>query len=76
MFRDSLYFGKLEVLLRGVTQASGTTEREEVFGWVTIQGGRRKTKFRGRQRVDASFTMALVAYNLIRHPKRLARVPS
>lgn len=48
---------------------------EEIFGWVKVQGGQNKTKFRGRRRVDASFTLALAAYNLVRLPKPLAEVP-
>ncbi len=48
---------------------------EEIFGWVKVQGGQNKTKFRGRRRVDASFTLALAAYNLVRLPKLLAEVP-
>ena len=48
---------------------------EEIFGWVKVQAGQNKTKFRGRQRVDASFTLALAAYNLIRLPKLLAEIP-
>ena len=34
--------------------------------------GLAKVKLRGRERVDAAFTMALAAYNLIRLPKLLA----
>lgn len=48
---------------------------EEVFGWVKVQAGQNKTKFRGRDRVDASYTLALAAYNLIRLPKLLAVPP-
>ena len=48
---------------------------EEIFGWVKVQGGQDKTKFRGRQRVEASFTLALAAYNLIRLPSLLAQAP-
>ncbi len=48
---------------------------EEIFGWVKVQGGQDKTKFRGRRRVNASFTLALAAYNLIRLPKLLAEMP-
>ncbi len=48
---------------------------EEIFGWVKVQGGQDKTKFRGRRRIDASFTLALAAYNLIRLPRLLAEVP-
>ncbi len=45
---------------------------EEVFGWVKVPGGQAKTKFRGQRRVEASFTLGLAAYNLIRLPRRLA----
>jgi len=45
---------------------------EEVFGWIKSQAGLAKVKFRGRARVDAAFTLALAAYNLIRLPKLLA----
>ena len=48
---------------------------EEIFGWVKVQAGQDKTKFRGRRRVEASFTLALAAYNLIRLPKLLAAAP-
>jgi transposase len=42
---------------------------EEVFGWVKGSAGLAKVKLRGRKRVDAVFTLALAAYNLIRLPK-------
>jgi transposase len=45
---------------------------EEVFGWVKSSARLAKVKLRGRCRVDAAFTLALVAYNLIRLPKLLA----
>ena len=45
---------------------------EEVFGWAKVQAGLAKTRFRRRRRVDASFVLALAAYNLIRLPKLLA----
>src|SRR6185312_5788305 len=45
---------------------------EEVFGWVKGSAGLAKVKLRGRKRVDAVFTLALAAYNLIRLPKLLA----
>jgi len=48
---------------------------EEIFGWVKVQGGQHKTRFRGRRRVEASFVLALAAYNLVRLPKLLAEVP-
>ena len=48
---------------------------EEVFAWVKTIAGLSKTRFRGRRRVDAAFTFALVAYNLIRLPKLLGAPP-
>jgi transposase len=48
---------------------------EEIFGWIKVQGGQTKTKFRGRRRVEASFILALAAYNLIRLPKLLGATP-
>jgi len=45
---------------------------EEVFGWIKSSAGLAKVKLRGRARVDATFTLALAAYNLIRLPKLLA----
>ena len=44
---------------------------EEVFGWIKSSAGLAKVKLRGCERVDAAFTMALAAYNLIRLPKLL-----
>jgi transposase len=44
---------------------------EEVFGWIKSCAGLAKVKLRGRDRVDAAFTLALVAYNLVRLPKLL-----
>ncbi len=40
---------------------------EEVFGWIKSSAGSGKVKVR----VDAAFTLALAAYNLIRLPKLL-----
>jgi transposase len=45
---------------------------EEVFGWIKGSAGLAQLKVRGRARVDAAFTLALVAYNLVRLPKLLA----
>jgi len=45
---------------------------EEVFGWAKTQAGLAKTRFRGRRRVEGSFTLGLAAYNLVRLPKLLA----
>jgi Transposase DDE domain len=45
---------------------------EEVFGWIKASAGLARVKLRGRAWVDAAFTLALAAYNLIRMPKLLA----
>lgn len=45
---------------------------EEVFGWMKVQAGTAKTKLRGLAKVEAAFTFAAVAYNLIRLPKLIA----
>jgi transposase len=45
---------------------------EEAFGWIKTVAGLRKTKFRGRSKVDFAFTFAAAAYNLIRLPKLMA----
>jgi hypothetical protein len=44
------------------------------FGWIKSAAGLAKVKLRGRDRVDAAFTLALAAYNLIRLPKLLGVV--
>ena len=48
---------------------------EEIFGWIKASAGLRQSKFRGRARVDAQFTLALAAFNLIRLPKLLEAPP-
>ena len=48
---------------------------EEIFGWVKVPGGQNKTRFRGRRRVEASFTLALAACNLVRLPRLLGAGP-
>lgn len=48
---------------------------EEVFGWIKGSAGLAKVKLRGQAKVDAAFTLALAAYNLIRLPKLLGAVP-
>lgn len=48
---------------------------EEVFGWIKAGAGLRQSKFRGQKRVDAQFTLALAAFNLIRLPKILEAPP-
>jgi len=54
-------------------QISGRIRKriEEIFGWVKVQAGQAKTKFKGRRRVEASFTLAVTASNLMRLPKLL-----
>ena len=42
-----------------------------MFGWIKGSAGLAQVKLRGRARVDAVFTLALAAYNLIRLPKLL-----
>ena len=45
---------------------------EEGFGWIKTVAGQRKTRFRGRRRVEWAFTFAAAAYNLVRLPKLIA----
>jgi transposase len=45
---------------------------EEAFGWIKTVAGMKKTKLRGLDKVDWSFTFAAAAYNLVRLPKLLA----
>ena len=44
---------------------------EEVFGWSRITGGLAQLKVRGLARVQAVFTLGMVAYNIVRLPKLL-----
>lgn len=46
---------------------------EEVFGWIKAAVGFASVKVRGKPKVDATFNLAVAAYNLIRIPKLLAR---
>ena len=45
---------------------------EEIFGWIKTTGGIAQVKVRGLAKVKATFTFAILAYNLIRIPKLLA----
>jgi IS5 family transposase len=45
---------------------------EEVFGWIKTTGGIAQVKVRRLAKVQAVFTFAILAYNLIRIPKLLA----
>lgn len=47
--------------------AQGSRKRiESIFAWLKMIGGQRRTRFRGRDRVDLSFTFAAATYNLMR----------
>lgn len=50
---------------------------EEIFGWMKqsagLAAGLAKAKVRGRPKVEAVFTLAVIAYNLIRIPRLLAQ---
>jgi len=48
---------------------------EEAFGWIKTVAGLRKTKLKGRPKVDWAFTFAAAAYNLVRAPKLIAAMP-
>lgn len=39
---------------------------EEIFGWLKTVAGLRRTRHRGREKVDWMFTFATAAYNLVR----------
>jgi transposase len=45
---------------------------ECIFGWGKQHGTMRKAKQRGTERVEAVFTLNLIAYNLVRLPKLIA----
>ena len=42
---------------------------EEIFGWVKTTAGFTQLKVRGIDKVEATFTFALAAYNIVRLPK-------
>lgn len=44
---------------------------EEIFGWLKTVAGWRKSRFRGLDRTEHGFHLALAAYNLARMPKLL-----
>ncbi|MHC2018755.1 IS5 family transposase [Methylobacterium sp. CM6247] len=46
---------------------------EEVLGWIKVQAGLAKVKVRSKLKVEAVFTFAAVAYNLVRLPRLLAK---
>jgi transposase len=46
---------------------------EEIFGWIKTQAGFAKVKVRSRPKVEAVFTFAAAAYNLVRLPKLIAK---
>ena len=45
---------------------------EEVFGWIKAQAGFAKVMVRSMSKVEAVFTFAAIAYNLVRPPRLLA----
>jgi len=45
---------------------------EQVFGWIKASAGMRRTKLRGKRRVDWMFRIAATAYNLVRMRNLLA----
>jgi transposase len=45
---------------------------EQVFGWIKVSAGMRRTKLRGKRRVDWMFRLAATAYNLVRMRSLLA----
>ena len=47
---------------------------EKVFGWIKSVAGLKKTKLRGRRRVEWSFQLAAASYNLLRLSKLLDEV--
>jgi DDE family transposase len=46
---------------------------EKSFGWIKVIAGLRKTKFRGRRRVEWMFSLAATALNLMRMAKLMPR---
>ena len=48
-----------------VSQA-GRRRIEKIFGWLKQIGGQRRTRFRGRERVEWMFQFTAAAYNLVR----------
>ncbi len=45
---------------------------EQVFGWIKASAGMRRSKLRGKRRVDWMFRLAATAYNLVRMRRLLA----
>lgn len=48
---------------------------EEVFGWIKSASGFRQARHRGLNRVGPQFTMAAIAYNLVRLPRLIGAPP-
>jgi transposase len=48
---------------------------EEAFGWIKTVAGRRKTRFKGRDKAGWDFALAAAAYNLVRLPKLVGAAP-
>ncbi len=70
--RHASYAASLRARKRILPQRSAHGGRtEEAFGWIKTVAGLRRTKLRGLENIDWSFTFA-AAYNLIRLPRLLA----
>ncbi len=54
-----------------VLMTRGRKRIEEVFGWLKTTGGVAQVKVRVLAKVQAFFTFAILAYNLVRIPKLL-----
>jgi Transposase DDE domain len=66
--RRWLTAGEREDLGFTISQTKGKLV-EKIFGWMKVVAGLRKTKFRGRRRVDWIFSLGAAAFNLIRMVK-------
>jgi hypothetical protein len=71
--------GRCSAIDRGTTRHWGyeASQRirkriEEAFGWIKTVAGLRKTRFKGRPKVDWAVTFAAAAYNRVRAPKLVA----
>lgn len=61
----------------GYAQAQrGRRRIEKIFAWLKQVAGQRRTRFRGRERVEWAFTFAAATYNLMRMAKLSLAVPA
>ena len=54
----------------------GRRRIEKIFAWLKQIAGQRRTRFRGRERVSWTFTLAAAAYNLMRMAKLSVSAPT